>query len=368
MAKKKTDIVVNWDKIYVICGEPCVSRITLLEFLEGKGKTKRFYKNENANLKNILTSYSIIPQRIVIHDPNAETLKICLEVIEANRVTVDKLIIIVAGDNIDARISFYSKAQKNKRIYTCPYIEANESAKLTAHLADWQVGSEVEIEPKAKQWLLKNAPIIVEKLKATGGKKDTEVYDLVCLESELDKIATLCKYEQRAITVEDVVNYCDFDQVSDIWYFIKSSLDGDYITANKLWSQLVSEQGISSVLWLLYSQLTFLLQLKQLLNNRITDFGVLQEKMSFKHYLNKYTNENWQLIEGINEPSINPWRIRKAVESSANWSMETLVSQHEAVVRAIIDMRSSGKEDIVMPYLILALSNHASYKNFLYSA
>ena len=42
----------------------------------------------------------------------------------------------------------------------------------------------------------------------------------------------------------------------------------------------------------MHSQLVFLIQLKQFSNNNITDLNVLQEKMSYKNYLNKYTDNN----------------------------------------------------------------------------
>jgi DNA polymerase III delta subunit len=358
----------NWKKVWVVSGDPCLIRFALEAITEGKSIKRHFYKNDDiSDLKKILTTYSLIPQKIIIYDPSAEALKLCSEVIEANRLLLEALIVVVWGDNIDGRISFYVKAQKNKRLVNYSYIEANDKQSLLKYISEWQRCSEKEISGEARQWLSNNAPIIYEKIKISGTKKDAEVYDLQLLESELNKILSLCNYEKRNIELNDVVEFCNFDQVVDIWSFIKFIINSDYANSVKILDKMIDQQGTHSILWLLNSQLAFLIQLKQYLNEGITDISVLQKNMSHKEYLNKYYDDNWQEVTGVVDPSINPWRIRKAIESSGNWAIGKLILQYQSVVNAIIDMRSGGQEDIVMPYLLLALCGVVNYDKSLYT-
>jgi hypothetical protein len=89
--------------------------------------------------------------------------------------------------------------------------------------------------------------------------------------------------------------------------------------------------------------------------------------MTYKQYLGKYYDDNWQECEPVNEPTVNFWRIKMAVQSSNNWTVENLVTQYNAVTNAILDMRASGSEDIVIPYLLLSLSGKANYSVPLYN-
>lgn len=366
MAKKKADCKAAWDKVYVICGEPCLARLSLDTLVEGK-RVKRFYNNENIDyLKLALSGFSIKSASVVLYEPVAESLNLCLGLIESNKLTTDQLIIFVSGDNIDGRLSLYSKALKNKRIFNYSYIEASDLNGLKKHLTKWEKETGILIEPKAMQWLIDNAPIILEKIKSPGGKRDTEVYNLQAVETELEKISTLCEYEHRSICLNDVVEFCTFNRTVDIWIFIKAAIGSNYKESFKLISKMIDVQGINTVLWLLHSQLTFLIQLKHYLNQGITDITVLQDKMSYKQYLSRYYNDDWQEVDSPTEPIINPWRIRKAMESIGAWSMDKLVSQEQAVTSALEDMRSSGSEDIILPYLVLSMSGMARYTKGLY--
>jgi hypothetical protein len=370
MPTKKTDKPM-WDKVWVISGEPCMSRLSLQALLEDNGikNTKRFYKDSDLkSLHSTLTTFSLKQnQAIIINDPNAAMLRICLDLIESGCITVKMLIVFIVGDNIDGRMAFFTRAAKNKRVINLPYIMAKDSISLIKHLKNWELGAEIKLSSEATKWLVDNAPIEIAKIKDKTGKKDTEVYDLVWMESELDKIAILCKKENRNMEVNDLVTFCDFTQVIDIWDFIKCTIDGNFKQSHNLIYKLLNDQPLNSVLWLLYSQLIFLIQLKQLVDIYGTDTNVLMSKMNYKEYLNKYFNDNWEEVTEITEPTINFWRIKKAVESMTNWELDNIVKQYNAVTNAILDLRSSGKEDIVIAYLLLAMSQQTEPK-LLYAA
>jgi hypothetical protein len=55
------------------------------------------------------------------------------------------------------------------------------------------------------------------------------------------------------------------------------------------------------------------------------------------------------------------------METINNFDLKQLTRQQKAVSNAIVDMRSSGSEDIVMPFLVLSLAGFAKYTNFLYN-
>jgi hypothetical protein len=206
------------------------------------------------------------------------------------------------------------------------------------------------------------------KIKTNNSKKDTEVYDLSLLECELDKIVPLCKSEEnREISIADVREFCVFDQVLDIWAFIKNTVNGDYKPSIELLNGMLDQQGSSSILWLLNSQIAFLIQLKEYRHRGIRDYLELQKLMGENNHFGKYLNNHWEEMEPSSQlPAINPWRIRKACESIDGWDISILTRQHNAVANAIIDLRSGGSEDIVMPYLVLSLCGIVNYDNCLY--
>jgi DNA polymerase III delta subunit len=369
--KKKVDKIEAWDKVWVISGEPCMARLSLNSLIEENGikKTKRFYKDSDIKfLRSSLTTFSMIKDlAIIVYDPNAEMLRICQEAVENNCVAVKMLIVATIGDSLDGRASFAVKAKKNSRIMDFSYIEAKDTIMLGRHIKNWEQGSEVTINPQALKWIYSNAPITIAKVKGEGGKKDAEVYDLGLLEAELDKITYLCNYEGRNMELSDVQTYCDFNQVADVWDFIRLALNGDYKQSRNLLDKLLDQQGLNSALWLLYSQLCFLIQLKHFVNEYGDSVDGLVNKMTYKQYLGKYYDDNWQECEPVNEPTVNFWRIKMAVQSSNNWTVENLVTQYNAVTNAILDMRASGSEDIVIPYLLLSLSGKANYSVPLYN-
>ena len=85
--------------------------------------------------------------------------------------------------------------------------------------------------------------------------------------------------------------------------------------------------------------------------------------ISLSKYLNKYLLTDWQDLEQTFEtPAINPWRVKKACESTPKWSMEQLCRQYTASVYAYKDLRFAVPEDILLPYLMMALAGKIEYK------
>lgn len=370
--KKKPVVKACWDKVWVLGGEPCVCRLTLESILEDNNITqkRRFTKDDKIeDIKIKISNMSILQASlaIIIYDPNAEILKMCLELIEANKIAPRMLVIVTLGDTLDARSSFATKAQKNNRAFIMSYVEAGNTNGLMNYLSEWETGTGVGITFEAKKWMLLNAPIGVAKVKTATGKKDTEVYELEKIENDLNKLMALCRLENRAIDVKDFIDNCDYNQVADVWEFIKCSIGGNAQKSFDMVYKMIEQQGASSLLWLLNSQLAFLIQLKQLIKQGCISSSTLCEKMSYERYLGVYLDNNWGDMPECNKPNINIWRVKKAMESCANWKLETLVSQQQAVTNALLDLYSSAPEDIIVPFLILSLSGYTKYDQPLYS-
>ena len=352
----------NWEEVTVIAGEPCLARLSLDTLLDIKDRVHRFYKGDDVStLKSVLSSHSLIKPKVVLYDPNAESLRVCLDVVETGTLIAKALIVVVSGDSVDGRMSFYSKAQKNKRLINYPYIGSDNPQSLLKFLSGWQIDSGVNITGDGKKWILDNAPTVVVKLKSNT-KKDVEVYDLECLDSELSKLITYCKSESISIDLPDLKEFCSFVQTNDIWSFISAVVTGDYQTALTLMRDIHTEHGLNGILWLLNSQIAFLVQVKDLVGKGYDSDGIASQ-MNYGRFFGKYTIGDWEEIDHPAIPAINPWRVKKAMETMRNsfCTMDRLMSQQQSVCNAIIDSRSGMPEDIIMIYLVLSLCGITKY-------
>lgn len=362
MAKTKSVVnTKNWEKVWVIGGEPCLVHLSLSHLLDASERIKRYYKGDDVSgLYSVLNIRSPKRPTVVLYEPNAEMLKTCLSVVESNYMAVKALIVVVQGDNIDGRISFYSKASKNNRLTNYPYIETSDRQTFLKFLSGWESDMGIKISGEAKKWLLDNAPTVSVKIKASN--KNVDAYDLETLHSELIKFSALYKGEE-GISLSDIREFCEFEQTSDIWLFISSVITGDYVTAFTVMDSVVAEHGINSLLWLLNSQIAFLIQIKDLLINGVTDPTEIQNKLNYKRYLNKYTDVDCNELSAVNEPAINPWRIRKAIDTLRNsfCTMSRLSLQQNHIANAITDLRFGFPEDILLSYVILSLCGVTIY-------
>jgi len=354
----------SWQKVSVIAGEPLLARLSLNSILNKAQIIKRFYKGEiDVNFNALLTVNSIRKFTIVLHDPTADILRECLNVIESGKLNAHALVIMISGDNIDGRISFYSKAKKNNRIINYPYIENIDRQKFLQFLSGWEVDNNIKISNESKKWLLDNAPTISVKIKSAN--KNIDTYNLDVLNSELNKLFSITDKEIQLI---DIKEFCVFEQTSDLWAFISAIITCNYELAFYMFDSIVDENGFNSLLWLLNSQIAFLIQIKDLLNRGIADPTQIQSQLNYNRYLNKYTGNDWNKLDTKEEPTINPWRIRKGIETlkHPNCSLSRLVNQQTNISNIITDFRFGFSEDILHSYLVLSLCGVVNYPNFDY--
>lgn len=354
----------------MISGEPQLCKMSLGDTLNQlkNPSLKRYSRDDKPqDLSSSFSSFSFneTPDAIIVSSPKAEMLKVCQLAIEKGPFNASALIIYHPGDSMDGRLSFVSAANKNKRIWHHDFIESSNKKAILEYIKEWEAGTGVSMNTDARQWLVANAPVTTGKIKTQFGKKDAEVFDLELLENELDKPHVI-RFETNAnITLEDLQDMCNFEHIHDVWSFISASIDGRVNDAYYEIERMLESQDIKSAIALLMSQLKFLIGLKSLGDKYLatTSEYDIASKLSISQYLNKYLTDDWYEMEQKNEaPAINPWRVKKACESTPKWSLDTLCKQYAAAVFAYKDLRFGVPEDIVLPYLMMALAGKIEYK------
>lgn len=369
-SKKPTTKSDAWANVYIISGEPQLCKMALSELLVTLGNpgVKRYQKGDKVeNLQSSFSSFSFneVPDAIIVTNPNAEMLKVCHKAVDSGPFKVSALIVYNPGDSLDGRLSFVSTANKNKRIYHYDFFESTNKSLILKYVKDWESGTGVFMTDEARQWLVNNAPTTTGKVKTQTGKKDVEVFDLELLENELDKPYIIRVDTNEKITIDDIQELCTFEQNHDVWKFISASIDGRVKEAYLEIERMLESQDIRSAIALLMSQLKFLIGLKSLGDKYLATASEydIAANISLSKYLNKYLLTDWQDLEQTFEPpAINPWRVKKACESTPKWSMEQLCRQYTASVYAYKDLRFGVPEDILLPYLMMALAGKIEYK------
>lgn len=369
---KKNNTVNNWDKVWVISGDPCLCRFATESALEeyGNPSTVRYDRTDSpADLKAAFSAFAFTDpaDAIILTDPNAEMLRICLDAVTGGIFRVSALLIVTPGGTLDGRQAFASTAQKQDRVYYLAPIEATSSIGIKKHLKDWVDNIEVKVLPDTLTWLAQNAPTRHGNIKTATGKKEAIVFDLMRLEAELSKAMVVAQSENRAISVNDVSTLCKFEQTADTWSFVDSAIKGDTVKILSFFDKLAITQTNQGALWLLVSQYEFLINLKSLLDLGIRNNVELQKKLSLGDRLGFYLKDNWEPLEEIpTTPAVNPYRIQMAIPNCNSTTVEKLVEQYVATVSAIRDIRSGLSLKIVLPYLAVALSGQVKYEVPLY--
>lgn len=367
---KKTKTKINrWDKVFVISGEPQLCKFALEESLASlqNPNCKRYYKDDKlSHIKDAFSSFSFgaVPDAVIINSPKADTLKLCAEVVESGPFNVSGLIIYNPGDALDGRLGFVSQATKNKRVHHFDFVEATNIPEITRYIRNWESGTGVYFTDEARAWLVKNTPTTTGKIKSASGKREVEVADFESLEGELDKPYILRFGTNDKITLDDLQAHCTFEREHDLWAFIFAAISGNTQDAYTQIELMLESQDVKTALALLMSQLKFLIGLKALGANILAsanEYNIAAE-LSISKYLNRYLGHDWTMPETVYEaPAINPWRVKKACESISKWSIEQLCDQYAATAYAYKDLRFGVSEDILIPYLMLALSGQLKY-------
>lgn len=356
----------GWERVYVLGGDPFLCESTLAGILQDLGgpSKRRYGKTDGvATVRNALLAFSFeeIADAILLAHPSADQMKACLDVVESPGMTASAFVVMTPGDTLDARMAFASRASKHKRVLYLEPIEKERRQDLAQHLKDWEEGTGQSFAPEARQWILANAPVCSMKMKGAAGKRETEVYDLLCLENELEKLLSLKAQDPGPITLKDLEEIVHFQQDTDVWEFIRSAVSGQAEALLTLLGKMAQSQNAQGALWLLASQLEFLLGVKTLRERGFDGAERIASEMARNPYLGRYLGEDWQERESVPDPpAVNVWRVRKALEQPRG-GLDRLSRQYQSVLSALQDLRAGLDEQVVFPFLALALADQHPY-------
>lgn len=351
-----------WNKVWVLEGEPLYIQYMIKciqEDLNNPEIAKYSTVSSADTIKSALMAFPFFetPDLIVISEPNADILKMCLQLAESD-FSASGLIVTCEHNTFDSRLSFISKASKNKRV---SYYEPLQGSQINKYIKDWATDSGVKIASDSYQWFEKNAPTTISKMKTQNGKKDIIVYDLMSLEKFLNKLEVLYKSEGEPISLEDLKNYSNFKRETDIWAFIDKVFTGDMTYIYQYFEENSVTLSNHSVLWLIASQLEFLIQVKSSMSknknqSQISDILALKDTLGY--YLDNDMN---QLNDLKAKAIVNPYRLQMAMQSASKIDLKDLVNKYQATISAIRDLRSGLDGKIVSNLLTLAYSNKNNY-------
>jgi len=351
---------MSWDKVWLLEGCPYYGQwfIDDLKSDLNNPNVCKFDSNSSADeIKSALTIFPFFESQdlVIINNPDVEVLNACLSVID--KMSVAALVITCFNNTFDARQSFVSKANKNKRLKSFSYFEQGDD--LSNYMQTWK--NEISFSKDCLQWINKNAPTKVVKAKLNGQKKEIIVVDLLKLDNELNKIYSVYSLDKKQITIDDLKNYCTLDKEAEIWALFDAVIDGNlhylqsYFDKHKLHS---SNEGF---LWVISSQLELYLQIKMNMG------GDLSEKLTLKDKLNYYLSDNLEYLEETKpKPILNPYRLKIANETCAKVSSNSLIDKYIATICAIMDLRAGLWPDLVSSLLCLAYSGKNTYLKPVY--
>lgn len=362
---KKADLSLgDWDKVYVIGGEPwkCQSGVQSAINKANAARVVHYSKHDAASaLVGSLTRFVWDDEleTVVLQNPSAEQIKACYECIMPGPISAAALIIVTPGDALDGRSAFAMKAKKSDRVWYFDFPESNNNYHISQHLSGWEKDTNLKFHPDAKKWILANAPTTIAKIRTAKGKADAEVYNLIELENELDKLIVTHEAGDT-IDLHTTSQMCDFTQTVDAFRFVAAvnSNDIKYILHS------LDHMGLSATnqgeLWLLASQLSFMMTVKTLSDLGKSESQIVDE-LNAQKYLGKYLQQDWSEPPSVEPKNVNPWRVGKVLSLIESISAETLGKQYCATINAVKDLRSGVDTDVVIPYLTLALMNRLDY-------
>lgn len=356
-----------WNKVWALEGDPFFIDCMIKDIQSELGNPDISRYSNTSNIEDIklkLTAFSFfdVSDLVIISEPNADILKMCLELTE-NNFSASGLIVTCEHNTFDSRLSFISKASKNKRLDSFSSLQEDD---IKIHIKEWADYCKVDLSPDCYNWFSSNAPTIMSKIKTPNGKKDVIVYDLISLEKFLDKLKVVYLSDGEQITVSDLGKYSNFNREADNWIFIENVMSGKLDAIYHYFEKQPLTQSNHSILWLLLSQLEFFIEVKHYMHKGLNQTSI-SENLSMKNILGYYLDDNMEEIQGIKaKPSINPYRLQMAMKTCTGITMNDLISKYQATISAIRDLRSGLYPGLVSYKLSFAYSNKNKYEEPFY--
>lgn len=353
-SKKQTR--TSWEKVWVMCGDEYLCKLSMLSLLEDKSVVKTFYSNDDVeSIVPYLTNYSFLNNEtgIILKEPSVATLKAILPLVENNKIAVPVLIVYLAMSDPESG-DFVKEAKKQKRVFPHQYVVSSDTAKLRQFVASvWTGKNNTTITPQACAWIVEHAPTKTAK---TTLKKEEEVFDLVFLNNELCKIASF----KNNLELTDVQNYCTFTPIVSIWDCVNTMLYMDVSQSYEQYQRYLNDNSIKLLISILKGQIEFIIEVQSLYQKGMRDPVAIQKALSYSTFVEQYPGIECKENSG-GTPSF--WRIKKILEKIHTYDTATLAQQLNALRAANIDLQSGADQLLVSDYLFFALKGKAKYND-----
>jgi DNA polymerase III delta subunit len=348
----------------VIEGDPCLARFALDMVTEEAGGAYRVRlgAEDAKTLRATLTAFNLFDAAptYVVFEPNADMATRLLEIIESGKMTASALIILAGETGLDGRTALARSAKKNKRVMRMEPLASDDARGLTEHLKGWQEEARVVLDAASVSYIRANRP-----LRSVRGAKagDPQVIDLDALESELAKVAVVARAERAGATPDLIAQLCDFDSApSDVWSFVRAATSGQTRRALALLDEMAVAKDNLGPLWLLLSQLEFLISVESV---RAARKGALPDQvaaiLSENPFAGRFALPSGEMpTRTAKAKAVNSWRIKKALEEGVA-DLDRLSASYRAVVNAVRDIRSDVPANVVTLKLALALAGSSRY-------
>ena len=355
--KKPQKQKTSYDQITVLCGEPMSCKLTLQDI--GLDQYDIIRLGEQSNLDALHSAFNGLSLSdkdniVVVKDPTTKVIKKIEKYLEKYRFTIPVYIVLMDGYP-DLRSSFFNALSKEGKIKEFTYMMKGDTRNLEAYIKErCKENPHVKLKQENLQYIVNNAPTRMAQVKTKSGKYENAVYDLMALENELSKI-DIYFLDNKEVN-EDWLSSCftSYGNVDNVWDFVQYAINGD--TAKAL-SMLDNMSNVQSTLFLVLSQLKFLLSMKGANSHNVND---ILEYMKENPYIGRYLDD-WIEPEEKQPSPANYYRVQKATQEYSDLTIEMVAKKYLATIYAIQDLRQSVHPNVVLTYYTLALGDKLTY-------
>jgi DNA polymerase III delta subunit len=356
---------VSLEKLHVLEGEPYRVRAALHRIVSRCGaKVRRFDRGENtpqdlAVMTGACTGFAFgQPTVVVVEKPTADQGNNLLGLLNKGLARCEAIVITFEGEYADGRQTWVGAANKAARVQTFDYVQDGDRQALLKYVMDWKKGTGARLGAQSAEWLVRNVPVLTASVKTDKGKRDSQVYDLGLMMSELDKLFSWAGSE-KDITAEVLEEHASFSKTFDVWRFVDATLRQNTSEmleqVRRMFEQVSS--GPFGPLKILQGQLALAVSVHTLVRQGIVDSFEIQSRLDPSKFNARYwSKEDPQALDKL--AAVNPFRIKKCIEAVAKKPDGHFADMLVSIDAAQIDLRRGVPQDLVMDRLVLSLSGH----------
>lgn len=371
--KQAAAIPSAFEKLLCVGGDGCFTRSRVQDvFSDYQGRLYADKGTAPRALLEFLTRRQMLRPALplLVEAPTAPLLAVLDECFAAGTVAVPLVIVHTPDSWLDGRTRFAKTAEKAGRVeYLGPIPYDPQGRPLLLELDRLEKEEGVCFDQEARRAVVRTAPVRLTR--ARGAQREIEAYDFDCFDREIGKLLPLAHLEKRPLTGSDIVHHCHFQHDEQIWGLIDAIVQGNGQECLHFLEEFLIGAAQHNLLSLALGQLVLLSRLSEMwaVGLRSAD-QIAAELSDGERYRGKFLRQGWldpAEAEGVAAAAINPWRVRKALETRRLWDTPLLLSRTKAVLNAIRDLRGGGTDTLVRQWLSAAVEGGADYSEPLYA-